>query len=351
MNRPGKTSRRVTAGSDILRRAVVTFLIAFPCLALAFPIIDLSGWWVDTEGGMVEIRQQQANLMVYDIWGELMANGFISNDSAFFLVEGDTIVLVYSNNMLSGHNPEGNPIVLTESPGSPDWKEAGCNTMIIDGLTSDWSGVAPVADDADNDATGNSSTEIDKVYLSRDEQYLYVRIDIVGQASPMHSGHNNDRYEVDLQDQGREIDISFWGGHVLRFNDHVRPEIFLEPYRMSDHTVEGRVPLALLNGMQRAELWAGSGFYHSENEFGAYDETQCLAEFGLCSLCGDFDGSGHVLVPDILYLLNWLFTQGPAPSDGSSGDINCDQRTNVGDVVYLVRYIFAGGAVPCSSCR
>ncbi len=351
MTRLDKASYRTIAYRAIFRRVVATFLLALPCLALAFPIIDISGWWMDPDGGMFEIRQQQASLALHDAWGTLMAEGTISNDTAFVFLEGDTLVLVYSNNTLSGNDPQGNLINLVRSLSGPDWKSVGCHTITVDGLTNDWSDAYLVAADPNGDATGNSSTEIDKFYMCHDQTYLYVRIDFVGPAVPMHTGQTNDRYTVRLQDSQHLFIMEFWSDYELRLRTGESGGfVLLDPPGVAGHTVEGRVRLATIGNMQRTEARVLSEYYHSEQDKGSYDDTGLLAQMTFC-LCGDFDGSENVNISDILYFLNWVFTSGPAPLDGSSGDINCDQRTNVADAVYLVRYIFAGGSDPCSSCR
>jgi hypothetical protein len=66
--------------------------------------------------------------------------------------------------------------------------------------------------------------------------------------------------------------------------------------------------------------------------------------------CGDVNGSQKVNISDAVYMVNYIFGDGPAPQDISHGDVNCDGSANLADVVYLVNYIFAGGPAPCSGC-
>ena len=67
--------------------------------------------------------------------------------------------------------------------------------------------------------------------------------------------------------------------------------------------------------------------------------------------CGDVNASGVVDLGDIVYLMQYIFADGPAPNPLESGDVNCDGRTNIGDAAYLVYYFFFGGAAPCAGCR
>jgi len=61
---------------------------------------------------------------------------------------------------------------------------------------------------------------------------------------------------------------------------------------------------------------------------------------------GDANGDWLVNVADAVYLINFVFKEGPAPVPIDSGDANCDGNTDVGDAVYLINYIFRGGPPP-----
>ncbi len=66
--------------------------------------------------------------------------------------------------------------------------------------------------------------------------------------------------------------------------------------------------------------------------------------------CGDADGSDIVTISDAVYLINYIFTGGPAPGPLAAGDADCSGMVTISDAVYLVNYIFAGGAAPCAAC-
>ena len=63
--------------------------------------------------------------------------------------------------------------------------------------------------------------------------------------------------------------------------------------------------------------------------------------------CGDVNGDYAVNVGDAVYVINYIFKGGPAPTPLAAGDANCDQAVNIGDAVYIVNYIFKGGPAPC----
>lgn len=72
---------------------------------------------------------------------------------------------------------------------------------------------------------------------------------------------------------------------------------------------------------------------------------------GSSFLCGDADGSGTVSLTDAVFLVNYIFGDGPAPVPYAAADVDCSGTVNITDIVYLVNYIFAYGDPPCAACR
>ena len=62
---------------------------------------------------------------------------------------------------------------------------------------------------------------------------------------------------------------------------------------------------------------------------------------------GDVNGDGFIDIGDVVFLINYLYTSGPASDPLELGDVNCDGVINVADVVYLINYLFIGGPSPC----
>jgi hypothetical protein len=73
--------------------------------------------------------------------------------------------------------------------------------------------------------------------------------------------------------------------------------------------------------------------------------------FGGGYLCGDLDGSGSVNIADVVYLVSYIFSGGPAPVPLASADVDCGGTVNIADAVYLIEYIFTYGAAPCAACK
>ena len=62
---------------------------------------------------------------------------------------------------------------------------------------------------------------------------------------------------------------------------------------------------------------------------------------------GDADASGIVDVDDVVFLINYVFAQGPEPVPIESGDVDCSGTVDVDDVVWLINFIFSSGNAPC----
>jgi len=75
---------------------------------------------------------------------------------------------------------------------------------------------------------------------------------------------------------------------------------------------------------------------------------------GQLYLFGDVNNDGKVNVGDLVYLINYLYKNGPAPlctPITSCGDVNLDGKVNVGDLVYLINYLYKNGPAPCNSIQ
>jgi lysophospholipase L1-like esterase len=105
----------------------------------------------------------------------------------------------------------------------------------------------------------------------------------------------------------------------------------------------------------------GGGFRFSGalDELAIYDRALSVAEIELhyqnglagiayCAVtCGDVDGSGNVNVSDQVFLISYVFGDGPAPLQLETGDVDCNGTVNVSDIVYLIEFVFGDGNGPC----
>lgn len=83
-------------------------------------------------------------------------------------------------------------------------------------------------------------------------------------------------------------------------------------------------------------------FFGDENFSVVPVVTRCDPQF----IRGDANGDKVIDIGDIVYLLNYLFTGGPAPNPLWVGDANSDEAVNIGDVIYLTNYLFLDGPPP-----
>jgi len=68
----------------------------------------------------------------------------------------------------------------------------------------------------------------------------------------------------------------------------------------------------------------------------------------VCELmCGDANSDRIINVSDAVFIVNYIFKGGAAPTRLEAGDANCNGLLNIGDAVYIVNYIFKGGPAPC----
>lgn len=67
-------------------------------------------------------------------------------------------------------------------------------------------------------------------------------------------------------------------------------------------------------------------------------------------ICGDANNTGNVNVSDAVYIINYVFVNGPEPDPLQSADVNCDLDINVSDAVYIINFVFVNGNEPCADC-
>jgi len=71
--------------------------------------------------------------------------------------------------------------------------------------------------------------------------------------------------------------------------------------------------------------------------------TSTAADF----VCGDFNDSGAGAdVEDLVFLVHFMFLEGPSPDNLAAADANGDGRVDVSDLVAFVKYAFALGSRP-----
>jgi hypothetical protein len=90
-----------------------------------------------------------------------------------------------------------------------------------------------------------------------------------------------------------------------------------------------------------------------ENAYGwgiidAYAAVKAAQQPGY--VAGDANGNGACETADVVYLINYLFKNGPPPDPMAAGDPNADCQVNCSDVLYLINFQFKNGPVPQYGC-
>ena len=62
--------------------------------------------------------------------------------------------------------------------------------------------------------------------------------------------------------------------------------------------------------------------------------------------CGDANADGTIGLGDVVYLISYLYKNGPPPDPYQAGETNCLEEINIGDVVYLIGFLYKGGPAP-----
>jgi hypothetical protein len=87
----------------------------------------------------------------------------------------------------------------------------------------------------------------------------------------------------------------------------------------------------------------------ARDNFGAERESEQIRYFmvtGIHASLGDFNGDGSIDIADVIFLVNYLYTSGPAPAPLELGDVNCDDGVNIADVLFLINFLFKDGPPP-----
>ncbi len=67
---------------------------------------------------------------------------------------------------------------------------------------------------------------------------------------------------------------------------------------------------------------------------------------GSACMCGDANNSGSFNISDVVYIVSYIFSGGPAPNPSCLGDADGNASINISDAVYLINFIFNSGATP-----
>jgi len=109
-------------------------------------------------------------------------------------------------------------------------------------------------------------------------------------------------------------------------------------------------PYASGDPVEASHAWSDTGSYGitviAKDENGVFSEVSDPLSIRICLRYGDANGDMIIDVGDVVYLINYLYKNSPAPNPPEVGDCNFDGVINVGDVVFLINYLYKGGDPP-----
>ncbi len=99
--------------------------------------------------------------------------------------------------------------------------------------------------------------------------------------------------------------------------------------------------------------WGTSTFPQIEQEIFHQSDVPSLGlvNFSQAYLLGDVNLDRVIDIGDIVYLINYLYKNGPAPYIQILGDVNRDEITDIGDVIFLINYLYRSGPPPVPAPR
>lgn len=103
--------------------------------------------------------------------------------------------------------------------------------------------------------------------------------------------------------------------------------------------------------VSRLEFWTGTEtFRPSFHECPNCDPLLPAVCFDVVApnwVKGDANGDGRSNISDCVFLIQYIFHSGEAPSPFQMGDVDCNGDITMSDLVNMVSYIFSGGTEPC----
>lgn len=74
--------------------------------------------------------------------------------------------------------------------------------------------------------------------------------------------------------------------------------------------------------------------------------NQTLCGNLLDCICGDVNADGIIGIVDVVYMINWLFDEGPDLCPEMMGDVDLYRGVGIADIVTLINYLFNDGPEP-----
>jgi hypothetical protein len=147
-------------------------------------------------------------------------------------------------------------------------------------------------------------------------------------------------------------DKSTYEGEKLEFRisardrDGIIPRLFCEPLPTNAALVEslnGAGSFTFTPDLTQADVYSIVFLAFSESVFDSERVEITVTNYP----GGDANHDDVIDIVDVVYLINYLFRDGPTPYVLSAMDVNCDDEVTIPDAVYLINYILRDGPEPC----
>jgi len=211
--------------------------------------------------------------------------------------------------------------------------------------------------------------------IEEDWDYAYVEVSTDGGTSflPL-AGNITTTYNPYGQNQGNGITGSSGGSWVegkFSLSSYVGQQVYLRLHYVTDGwtTYEGFYaddiyPFESYESMVTLSDAIPDTFYQitgqeqgtydykvkakdQQNQWGAWSNVETAVVSAEQQFTrGDANGDGTITLSDAVFLINYLYKDGPVPDPPAAGDANSDGQTELGDVVYVLNYLYKGGPPP-----
>jgi hypothetical protein len=156
---------------------------------------------------------------------------------------------------------------------------------------------------------------------------MFDLTDYIGQQIYLRLRYATDRYAYDE---------GFYADDLFPFERYENEVILSDAITDTFFQIEDQSPGTYYYKVRAKDLQDQIGFWSN------VEDVVVLETF----IRGDADGDGQINISDVIYLINYLFINGPEPVPFEAGDANNDGEVNISDVIYLLQYLFSGGPPP-----
>jgi PKD repeat protein len=259
-------------------------------------------------------------------------------------------------------------IIVYDVPQPPEWSDipdtfvTEGDTLILEVSASDPDGISPVlsalglpfnSSFVDNENGTGTFTFAPDFVQAGTSWVSFIATDITSMA-------DTEAVQIIVTESGNQAPV------LLPIQtEWTIPAIYGDSFVVSAADPDSTIPV-----LTAAQLPNNASFYDSGNGVGLFtfipDTTQADSVYEIifivsdgfladsqaviCSVIaytrGDANGDTEVSIADAVYLINYLFNEGPAPVPWGAGDANGDGNVSIVDAVYLVNYLFNDGPPP-----